>query len=62
MIVLSGGKLFIYDIINYADYSPKNTSELKLNDKNIKISKISNNQNGESGNEILIIIENKKIS
>ena len=61
LIVLSGGKLFIYDIINYADYSPKNTSELKLNDKNIKISNISNNQNGESGNEILIITENKKI-
>ena len=35
LIVLSGGKLFIYDIINYADYSPKNTSELKLNDKNL---------------------------
>ena len=61
LIVLSGGKLFIYDIINYADYNPKNTSEFKLNDKSIKISKISNNQNGESGNEILIITENKKI-
>ena len=57
--VLSGGNLFIYDLSNFNDISPRDTD---IESKDLKdIIKIAENKKPEKENELLIVNKKKKI-